>query len=207
MRVKITHHVKIVNDKIQSNLHFVINALNPYMMAFDPNKFDGVLKQICSGMSLKMIFGESAENGKNVWEFYAYLNSDASLIQSYRRAQEARAEVLADEVISISDEERDAQRARNRIDARKWYASKMQPQKYGDRLDLNITQPIDISFALAEAKRRAMLPSCDPHLITDAEVIETKQLTDGSATGSQPVEELKPQQNQDATKEWDEILS
>lgn len=66
---------------------------------------------------------------------------------SYIRAREAQADLLSDEIIEIADtidEEKDApttvSRARLRIDARKWKAAKLAPNKYGDKATDN-TKP------------------------------------------------------------------
>jgi hypothetical protein len=98
------------------------------------------------------------ERGIKPWDFYSFLDKNPIYAVKYARAQEARAELLVEEIIEIADEEVCPQTARNRIDARRWYASKMQPHKYGDRIDLNITKTIDISSALKEAKERIQLP-------------------------------------------------
>jgi hypothetical protein len=46
----------------------------------------------------------------------------------YARAREEQAETLVGEIIEIADLEPDTNRARVRIDARKWYASKVLPK-------------------------------------------------------------------------------
>lgn len=73
-----------------------------------------------------------------------------SRMEMYARAKELRADVLADEIVSISDESTVETRyegenvrlvldatavARNRlrVDARKWVASKLRPRIYGDK--------------------------------------------------------------------------
>lgn len=73
----------------------------------------------------------------------------------YARAREAQAELLADEIISISDDGSNdtyvteegipqvnfdnIQRSRLRVDARKWKASKLYPKKYGDKIEVENT--------------------------------------------------------------------
>lgn len=79
-------------------------------------------------------------------------------LQLYTRAREMQADTLADEIIEISDTERETtsrteclngdgsytmastsdnhNRTRQMIDARKWKASKLAPKKYGDKLDV-----------------------------------------------------------------------
>ncbi len=76
----------------------------------------------------------------------------------YARAREVQADVLAEEIIAIADDPATeeiqdgdetrtvisssaVQRNRLRVDARKWYASKLAPKKYGDKLDTTVTGP------------------------------------------------------------------
>lgn len=54
----------------------------------------------------------------------------------YARAREQQAETYAEEIVEIADTEKDAAIARNRIDARKWTASKLRPKLYGDRVEV-----------------------------------------------------------------------
>src|SRR5258706_15510763 len=57
----------------------------------------------------------------------------------YARAREERSDVLAREILEIADapcaDQVAVQRARNRIDTRKWLAAKLAPRKYGDRVE------------------------------------------------------------------------
>lgn len=122
-------------------------------MAVTYNQVKEVFEQMMTGLSLTRVLKDKPFS---VWDFYSTVDSDPSLSRDYARAQQIRGELLADEVIDISDNEPDPQKARNRIDSRKWYASKMQPSKYGDRIDLNITQTVDIGAALLEAKQRTI---------------------------------------------------
>lgn len=54
----------------------------------------------------------------------------------YARARATQAESFAEDIVEISDTEPDPNRARVRIDARKWTASKLLPKKYGERMAL-----------------------------------------------------------------------
>lgn len=164
-------------------------------MRIPEDKFDAV---ICEIMTAKVGLDKALnkhEVGK--WGFFKDVEENPIRARAYAYAQQVRAEILADEVIEIADEEQDSQKARNRIDARKWYASKMQPQKYGDRIDLNVTNTVDLTAALAEAKRR-VLPSRYPQDIEDAQIVETVQLPSPAQTGSQSVAEDKAPENGDA---------
>lgn len=61
--------------------------------------------------------------------------------QDYARAREAKADADADGISDIAARtlkgEYDPQAARVAIDAMKWAAAKMQPKKYGDKIDVN----------------------------------------------------------------------
>ena len=80
-----------------------------------------------------------------------------SLAEQYAYANERQADYLAKQIIEIADTEKNPNIARNRIDARKWAASKLNPRKYGDKLELNGTletlgrDPASMETALAIA--------------------------------------------------------
>lgn len=84
----------------------------------------------------------------------------AGFVQQYARAKERQADLLADEILAISDDaSRDytvtedgrsaldaehVQRSRLRVDSRKWLAGKLAPQKYGDKIEATIKRaPLD----------------------------------------------------------------
>lgn len=96
----------------------------------------------------------------------------ADLMGKYELAQQTKAEMLAEEVIEISDSDLDPMRARNRMDSRKWYASKMKPNKFGEKIQMDITTNVDLSNALLEAKARSKqieehIPEAEYKLIED----------------------------------------
>lgn len=94
--------------------------------------------------------------------FYRLLE-DESRSKRYARATEMRADKMAEEIIQISDnvggdvvklpdgreivDHAVVQRDRLRVDARKWILAKMNPKKYGDKVDLtsdNKALPADV---------------------------------------------------------------
>ena len=129
-------------------------------MAHDKEIFNTILARMMEGQSLSEICRADdmpARSTVNLW-----LASDPELSDKYARAAEVRADVLFDELMDIADDgtndwmERKTadgstgetvlngehvQRSRLRIDARKWALSKMQPKKYGDKLELGGTGP------------------------------------------------------------------
>lgn len=70
---------------------------------------------------------------------YTWLQKHPWFSDAYARAREAQQDTFAGQIIDIADNDDDPQRARNRIDARKWHAAKTAPRKYGDRVMQEIT--------------------------------------------------------------------
>jgi hypothetical protein len=64
---------------------------------------------------------------------YNWLETHEEFVQKYMRARERLADRDAFGIVKIADEELDPNRARVRIDARKWRASKLAPKKYCDK--------------------------------------------------------------------------
>lgn len=140
-------------------------------------------KIIESMIELKSATKALAFHGVNAPYFYAYLSKNPSAENDYMRAQAAVAELMAEEIVDISDTENDSARARNRIDARKWYASKTKPQKFGERIDLNINQVVDIGAALTEARSRVVT-----ELPQVKQAISIVSESRDESTGCQPVD-------------------
>jgi hypothetical protein len=135
--------------------------------------------KICEGIAL----GKSARamcielkiSQRVLWNWLA---TDEEFMQQYARAKEKCADHYAEEIIEISDDgskdtyidekgrevtdQEVVARARLRVDARKWYASKLAPKKYGDRITNEheggdpskpINHNIQVSFVAANAPK------------------------------------------------------
>jgi hypothetical protein len=101
---------------------------------------DLICREIAEGSSLKAICARHDVPSRET--IYQWLADDSAFSDKYVRAREDQADFYADEIIDIADTEPDANKARVRIDARKWKASKLQPKKYGDKVDLNLSGTI-----------------------------------------------------------------
>ena len=152
--------------------------IKPYLMAFD-----GVIKDYVEGRALVECL---KINGLSKVYFYSLISTYPFLESIYLRAQMARSESFADEIVDIADTEVDSNRARNRIDARKWFASKIMPSKYGDRLELHVQGQLDLAAAMAEARSRT-LPNSDPRQVIDAEVQDITTQSSNDATDNESV--------------------
>ena len=74
--------------------------------------------------------------------------------EAYTLAQEEHVDALVDEAGEIVDTKLNPQRAKVRADQRRWLASRLNRQKYGDKLDIQHNHTLDISQALALAAKR-----------------------------------------------------
>lgn len=95
--------------------------------------------------------------GLSFTQFYRVLDAFPELSASYSRLKETRVDRLVDETIEIADTEPNPFKAKVRIEARQWLASKLIPKTYGDRLDLNLQTTVDLRGALEEAKSRSRI--------------------------------------------------
>lgn len=137
------------------------------MTTSDKDRVRQAIEAIASGDTLKSAL---ANVRLTAWQLNNALSSDRELALSYARAQEIRADLLADQIITIADDEtKDPHRARNQINARQWIASKHHSKRYGDRIDLNVTQTIDIGSTLQEARARLLRPMSDQLVIEHEE--------------------------------------
>lgn len=137
-----------------------------------PSVVEYAFLELARGRPLATI---AKESGIDPLKLQRSLTNTPDKLQRYLLARESCADSLAAEVIEIVDNDPDPVRANNRANARKWLASKLFPRVYGERLDVNLTAPIDLGAALAEARARALRPVSDQARVVDAEVIEVKK--------------------------------
>ena len=124
---------------------------------------------------------------------FAYrLQKDKSAAIAYSRAVEIKADLMADEVVHLADGDGDPAKVRNQMAARQWLASKLYAKRYGDRIDLNVTQTLDIGSTLAEARSRLLRPVSDQQTIEDAQVIDSPRVL---SIGSTDCESVAPAVN------------
>lgn len=129
---------------------------------------DAVCEKIMDGLSLRKI--EALPGMPRRITILKWLRENPEFQTQYAHAREEQAELLAEEILEIADDGKpdfsfdpeqglivdgDAiQRARLRVDSRKWIASKLKPKKYGDKIDHNhggqqdnpVKASIDINF-------------------------------------------------------------
>ena len=112
-----------------------------------PELLNAIFAGISLGRSARAMCVEVGISQRVLWNWLA---SDEELMRQYLRAKELCVDAYAEEIIEISDDgSRDTHidekgrevinreviaRAQLRIDARKWYAARLAPKKYGDKL-------------------------------------------------------------------------
>lgn len=112
--------------------------------------------ELASGRSLKSILDKD-EGMPSRQTVYQWLMQDSSFTDNYTRAREAQADFFADEITDIADTEEDANKARVRIDARKWAAGKLKPKVYGDRLQLDGDMTVSMTDAQLDSRLSKLL--------------------------------------------------
>lgn len=111
--------------------------------------FQKVLDEIEKGEPLGQTLSKPEMPSRT--SFYGWLNEFEGYSERYARACELRADAIFEEIIEIADDSTNdslytvkgevqntewVNRSRIKIDARKWVLSKMQPKKYGDKIDV-----------------------------------------------------------------------
>ena len=118
-----------------------------------------IIARICEEISTRPVSlktictPEEMPGVSTVWD---WISKDKDFSDRYARAKEAQANLLAEEILAIADDNRldeetrfdqegkeyvvenkeIVNRSRLRIDARKWLAAKLLPKKFGDRIEL-----------------------------------------------------------------------
>ncbi len=104
------------------------------------------------------------------------------------RAREMLMDAEVDEAKELADSDGDPSKVRNQIDIRKWRASKLASKTYGDRIDLNVTQTIDIGATLQEARTRMLRPVSYQLEAQDAQVLDMPRQISEPRTDYQSVD-------------------
>lgn len=145
-----------------------------------------ICSRLAEGESLRSICRD--ESMPSLAPIFLWLAQKPDFAEQYARAREEQADVHADAIVAIADETPEVEEVvdrhgnvvdmklhsayvqwqKNRIDARKWVASKLKPKKYGERVQVagDAESPIKIE---AEVKADKLLEA----LITNAELRKT----------------------------------
>ena len=120
-------------------------------MAYTPEKIEEVFEYICQeiekGRSLRSVLRESDMPSSRT--FSKWISEDEVKVKQYAYATEQRAEMIFEDILTIADDNSNDEvlnedgvpivnndvinRARLKIDARKWILAKMVPKKYSEK--------------------------------------------------------------------------
>ena len=88
---------------------------------------------------------------------FKWIDEDEELSDLYARAKQTKAQLLAEEILEISDNsELDPNDKRIRVDARKWVAGKYYGKLFGDKVTQEVTIN-DYSAMTPEERRRKLM--------------------------------------------------
>lgn len=125
---------------------------------------DEILDRITEGESVRKILNKDRVDLPSNRLFIEWLEEDEQLSKQYARACEMRQELIFDEILDIADDNSGdlshvelkydankkpvvkvvansefAARSKVKIDARQWVLSRMNPKKYGNKADVDLT--------------------------------------------------------------------
>ena len=93
---------------------------------------------------------------------YRWLRENEDFCQNYTRAKEDQADYLADDTLTICDDQSiDPQQKRIMVDTRKWLASKFKPKKYGDRIAVAGDSENPLTMMISEIAGKTLGPVSD----------------------------------------------
>ncbi|MDH1660766.1 terminase small subunit protein [Stenotrophomonas sp. GD03777] len=134
---------------------------------------DAICDLLVDGKSLRTICSTAKMPSRST--VIRWLAENEAFRNQYARARELQADTLAEEILDIADKavlgerlkkdgkgkvlERQTgdmvERSRLRVDVRKWYAGKLQPKKYGERVALDHGVQDNLADQLRAARERA----------------------------------------------------
>ena len=138
---------------------------------YTPEITDAILERLAAGESLRAICKGDDMPPESTVRRWA-VEDTQGFASRYHRARDVGLDVMADELLEVADEAEvtarhdgadvklalDAtavNRNRLRVDARKWYLSKLAPKKYGDRQAIEIAAPeSSLAARLMRARQR-----------------------------------------------------
>lgn len=106
---------------------------------YEQSVADEICRRMALGESLRKICRDDGMPDESTVRLWAVSNRN-NFYPQYARARASQMEAMAEDIIDIADDKsEDPQRARLRVDTRKWLMSKIAPKVYGDRTRHELT--------------------------------------------------------------------
>lgn len=132
-----------------------------------------ICERLAKGESLRKIC--ETDGLPTMTSVFRWLEKDEKFREQYARARELQADTLADEILDIANTPQIGTKSvskatgleitegdmiehrRLQVDARKWYASKLAPKKYGERqqIDMEVKDVTPMADRMKQARERA----------------------------------------------------
>lgn len=113
---------------------------------FTPALADNICERIANGESLRNICRDAAMPNQDT--VHSWLNKDKEFSEQYTRARARQEDSYFEDLIEIADgvipDAAEVAKARVQIDARKWVLSRMNPKKYGDKVQTELSGAVQI---------------------------------------------------------------
>lgn len=94
---------------------------------------DQICDLLAEGLSMRTVC--KADDMPDKATVFRWLRTNGEFRDQYARAKEESADAWLEDMFDIADDDDiDVQRAKLRVDVRKWAASKLKPKKYGDKV-------------------------------------------------------------------------
>ncbi|HXA85760.1 MAG TPA: hypothetical protein VNZ47_11825 [Candidatus Dormibacteraeota bacterium] len=140
---------------------------------YTPELATTICERMAKGESLRGICRE--DEMPDTTTILRWLDGNEDFRLQYTRAREAQADFYAEEIVEISDDGANdwmvrngkvgedsgyelngehVQRSRLRVDARKWFASKVAPKKYGDKQQVEHSGNVTLETLVTEAAKK-----------------------------------------------------
>ncbi|MDH7790720.1 terminase small subunit protein [Ochrobactrum sp. AN78] len=150
--------IKAIADRAEARAGQPVKKGRP--TDFTPEMATYICGELSAGVSLRTICNDPGMPDRGT--VFRWLSKDEDFRNQYARAREAQVDAMAEDILEIADEgnEEDTQRAKLRIDARKWLMSKMAPKKYGDKLAIGGDAEMD-AIKVQAVKRVIVDPKAD----------------------------------------------
>ena len=133
--------------------------------AYTPELADEICHRLSLGETLRTIISTSPHMPDRV-TIYRWLENNENFRNQYTRARAEQADYYAEQIVDEAMSSHDAQIGRLRVDALKWAASKMAPKKYGEKVEIETSQPLTLAFQLP-ARNREQVELEDNNILPD----------------------------------------
>jgi hypothetical protein len=133
----------------------------PVHYSFDIAK--AICDRLANGETINAICSRGDPTMPTAGSFMDWVEAYPAVKSLYEKAKVLFVDALVDQALTIVDTALDSSRARNQMAMRQWLATKLLPQKFGDRVQVDVEHKISLTAALENAKNRVLLP--DSHTI------------------------------------------